>query len=167
MPTELITVLDVDSREDAARIVQSCGDCDWFKIGFQLFTREEKTYNEFNEINADLRNEHHRAVFYYAVFYPVIEFIGALAAGIMLYYGGLQITTSVLTFGERVAFIYLVEMFFRPIRDLSEKYNILQASMASAERIFSLIDTESQIKNPAHPKKIDNFKGKIEIKNIF
>ena len=84
----------------------------------------------------------------------------------MLYYGGLQITTSALTFGELVAFIYLVEMFFRPIRDLSEKYNILQASMASAERIFSLLDTKPRIENPAHPKKIEKFKGKIEIQNL-
>lgn len=132
----------------------------------QLFTREEKTAKEFEEINSALRKEHHRSVFYYAVFYPSIEIIGAISIGLLLGFGGFEINSSKMTFGELVAFITLVEMFFRPIRDLSEKYNILQASMASAERIFDLLDTDPKIKNIDKPQTITDFKGKIEFKNL-
>ena len=134
----------------------------------QLFTREKRTFDRFNKINMDLREQHQRSVLYYAIFYPTIEIIGALSIGLLLYFGGVKISGNVLTYGELVAFMYLVEMFWRPIRDLSEKYNILQASMASSERIFDLLDTEPAIKEASSSTaSTHQFKGRIEVENLW
>jgi ATP-binding cassette subfamily B protein len=132
----------------------------------QLFNREKDTNNRFNDINNDLRNAHFRSVLYYAVFYPAVELIGAISVGLLFYYGGILIIDQSLTFGELVLFIYLVERFFHPIRDLSEKYNVLQASMASSERIFNLLDTKPEIVNKEQTITPDNFEGKIDFENV-
>lgn len=133
----------------------------------QLFNREERTFRQFDEINTDLRHAHHRSIYYYAVFFPAVEIIGTLAVALVLYFGGFRIESGVLTFGELVAFLTLVEMFYRPIRDLSEKYNILQASMASSERIFKLLDTEPQLVSPAAPVSLERCSGRIEVENLW
>ncbi|MBU0985453.1 MAG: ABC transporter ATP-binding protein/permease [candidate division Zixibacteria bacterium] len=133
----------------------------------QLFGREERTFEKFDEINRDLRGVHLRGIYYYAVFFPTVEVIGALSIGLLLYFGGFRVQSGVLTFGELVAFMTLVEMFYRPIRDLAEKYNILQASMASSERIFQLLDSERTIPRPESPRRIDQFAGRIEFKNLW
>lgn len=133
----------------------------------QLFCREKDTYNQFNKINTDLRGAHFRSVLYYAVFYPTVELIGAISVGLLFYYGGILIIDQSLTFGELVLFIYLVERFFHPIRDLSEKYNVLQSSMASSERIFNLLDTKPEIVNKEQTKIPNNFKGKIDFENVW
>ncbi|KAA3636467.1 MAG: ABC transporter ATP-binding protein [Calditrichaeota bacterium] len=133
----------------------------------QLFTQEERTYERFTDINKDLRSGHFRSVLYYAIFYPVVELIGAISFGLLFYYGGKMIGAETLSFGDLVLFIYLVERFFHPIRDLSEKYNVLQSSMASSERIFDLIDSEPVIINKAVTKAPDIFKGKIEFENVW
>ncbi len=132
----------------------------------QLFTREEETLGKFDDINRDLRSAHFRSVLYYAVFYPTVEIIGAFSAGLLFYYGGKMIEMQTLSFGDLVLFIYLVERFFQPIRDLSEKYNILQASMASSERIFKLLDTEPQIVDKAVTRTPEKFAGKIEFDHV-
>ncbi len=133
----------------------------------QLFTQEKRTFDNFNEINDDLRDAHHKSVIYYALFFPGVEIIGAVSTALVLYFGGLRIENAGLTWGELVAFIYFVEMFYRPIRDLSEKYNVLQASMASSERIFRLLDTEPIQRDPEHPKTIKSFAGRIEFDNVW
>ncbi|MFQ5499722.1 MAG: ABC transporter ATP-binding protein [Candidatus Zixiibacteriota bacterium] len=133
----------------------------------QLFVREHRTFARFDGINRSLRSAHHRSVFYYAVFYPTVELIGALSAGLLLYYGGLQIQNGLLTFGDLVLFIYLVERFFHPIRDLSEKYNVLQASMASSERIFRLLDSKEAIEDPPNPVSMTKETGRIDIENVW
>lgn len=133
----------------------------------QLFNREESTYHKFDEINLSLRKAHFRSIYYYATFFPTVELIGTLAIGLVLYFGGFRIESGALTFGELVAFITLVEMFYRPIRDLSEKYNILQASMASSERIFKLVDTAPATVAPPVPRRIDDFRGRIDIENLW
>ncbi|MEW6413602.1 MAG: ABC transporter ATP-binding protein [Candidatus Zixiibacteriota bacterium] len=133
----------------------------------QLFTREDTTFGKFDDINKDLRGAHFRSVLYYAVFYPTIEIIGAMSLGLLFYYGGRMIGMGSLTYGELVLFIYLVERFFNPIRDLSEKYNILQASMASSERIFKLIDTEPLIVSKRTAKRTGDFKGSIDFENLW
>lgn len=133
----------------------------------QLFNREKQTYGNFDEINTDLRSAHFKSVFYYAVFYPTVEIIGAISLGLLFYYGGKMINADTLSFGELVLFIYLVERFFHPIRDLSEKYNVLQASMASSERIFNLLDTKPAIVDRPETKIPDTFTGKIEIDNLW
>ena len=133
----------------------------------QLFNREERTFRQFDRINSDLREQHLQGIYYYAIFFPTVEVIGALSVGLLLYFGGFRIEAGTLTFGELVAFITLVEMFYRPIRDLSEKYNVLQASMASSERIFELLDTEPTVLNPTKPAAIGQFKGRIEFDSVW
>ncbi|MCP4568446.1 MAG: ABC transporter ATP-binding protein [FCB group bacterium] len=132
----------------------------------QLFSREKETYGKFDDINRSLRSAHFRSVYLYATFFPVVEIIETTAIALLIYFGGMRIETTLLTFGELVAFIQLVERFFRPLRDLSEKYNILQSSMASSERIFQLLDTEPQVSAPAKTKKISDFKGEIVFDNV-
>lgn len=133
----------------------------------QLFAKEDQTYRKFDEINLSLRAAHFRSIYYYATFFPTVEIIGTLAIGLVLYFGGYRVQGGQLTFGELVAFITLVEMFYRPIRDLSEKYNILQASMASSERIFELLDTESTLISPARPRPLPQRTGRIEVENLW
>ncbi len=133
----------------------------------QLFNREKRTFDQFNKINAELRAAHFRSIYYYAMFFPTVEIIGTLSIGLLLYFGGFRIQSGSLTYGELVAFITLVEMFYRPIRDLSEKYNVLQASMASSERIFELLDTAPAVTDPAHPVRIASFTGRIDFENVW
>lgn len=133
----------------------------------QLFVQEERVYGKFDTVNTDLRKAHHRGIYYYAVFFPTVEVIGALSLGLLLYFGGIRISEAVLTFGELVAFIHLVEQFYRPIRDLSEKYNILQSSMASSERIFDLLDTEPAIADRPRLPKLPSFTGRIEFDHVW
>ena len=132
----------------------------------QLFTREKSTYGKFDSINDALRETHQRGIYYYAIFFPTVEIIGALSLGLLLYYGGIRVNEATLTFGELVAFIHLVERFYRPIRDLAEKYNILQASMASSERIFGLLDTQPAIVSAGDAKPPARFEGRIEFENV-
>ena len=133
----------------------------------QLFNQEDRTFRKFDEINLSLRAAHFRSIYYYATFFPTVEIISTLAIGLVLYFGGFRVESRLMTFGELVAFITLVEMFYRPIRDLSEKYNILQASMASSERIFNLLDTSPTIVSPASPQILEHCTGRIEIENLW
>lgn len=133
----------------------------------QLFNREKRTFTKFDSINTDLRSAHFRSIYYYAMFFPAVEIIGALSAGLLMYYGGIKIYQGVLTIGGLVAFIQLVEKFYRPIRDLSEKYNILQASMASSERIFKLLDTPPSIKDKPVASTLPKISGKIDFENVW
>jgi ATP-binding cassette subfamily B multidrug efflux pump len=133
----------------------------------QLFNREKRTFTKFDSINTDLRSAHFRSIYYYAMFFPAVEIIGALSAGLLMYYGGIKIYQGVLTIGGLVAFIQLVEKFYRPIRDLSEKYNILQASMASSERIFKLLDTPPSIKDKPDASTLPEISGKIDFENVW
>jgi ATP-binding cassette subfamily B protein len=132
----------------------------------QIFSQEKRIFFKFDEINEKLKRSHFRSVYLYAIFFPVVEIIETIAIVLLIYYGGLRINIDLLTFGELVAFIQLVERFFRPLRDLSEKYNILQSSMASSERIFKLIDEEPQIVVPEKRKIITDFKGEIVFDNV-
>jgi len=133
----------------------------------QLFTQEERAYREFGAINLDLQGAHLRSVIYYALFYPAVEIIGAVSLALVLYFGGVRIIGGAMTFGELTAFIWLVERFYQPIRDLSEKYNVLQSSMASSERIFRLLDTAPEISDPPRPRAIAAFRGRIEVENLW
>lgn len=107
----------------------------------QLFRRERRALAEFDEINRAHMDANVRSIFYYAVFYPAIEIVGALATALMLWFGGGRVVQDTLTLGTLVALIQYAQRFFRPIQDLSEKFNILQGAMASSERIFQLLDT--------------------------
>ncbi|MCK5127889.1 MAG: ABC transporter ATP-binding protein [candidate division Zixibacteria bacterium] len=132
----------------------------------QLFNQEKRAFFKFDNINRSLRSQHFKSIYCYATFFPLVELIEVTAVVLLIYFGGVRISTDLLTFGELIAFIHLVERFFRPLRDLAEKYNILQSSMASSERIFKMIDEEPAISPPISPKTIADFKGKIEFDNV-
>jgi ATP-binding cassette, subfamily B, multidrug efflux pump len=133
----------------------------------QLFVKEKETVEEFEKINREHTEQNKKSIFYYAVFFPVVELLGAVAVGLIIWYGGGQVFNNVISVGIIISFIQFTEMFFRPIRDLSEKYNILQTAMASSERIFDLLDQKSPILDPGNPKPVDVVAGKIEFKNVW
>ena len=114
----------------------------------QLFRREARTLRQFDDINEEHRRANVDSIFYYAVFYPAIEIVGALAAALTIWYGGRSVLQGTLTLGSLVAFLLYSQRFFRPISDMSEKFNILQAAMASSERIFKLLDEQVRIQSP-------------------
>jgi ATP-binding cassette subfamily B protein len=111
----------------------------------QLFRRESRSFARFDEINQAHRDANVDSIFYYAVFYPAIEIIGALASALIIWFGGGWTLQGTLTVGSLVAFLLYSQRFFRPISDMSEKFNVLQAAMASSERIFRLLDTPVSI----------------------
>jgi ATP-binding cassette subfamily B protein len=117
----------------------------------QLFNREQKSRDEFEQINRDHMLAFKDSITAYGWFYPVVEFLGTLALALLLAYGGFRIRQGALTLGVLVAFFQYGMRFFRPIQDLSEKYNILQGAMAASERIFRLLDTKPEIVSPAEP----------------
>jgi ATP-binding cassette subfamily B multidrug efflux pump len=107
----------------------------------QLFRQERRTFDRFSDINRKHRDANVESIFYYAVFYPAIEVVGALASALIIWFGGGWTLENTLTLGSLVAFLQYSQRFFRPISDMSEKFNVLQAAMASSERIFKLLDT--------------------------
>jgi len=118
-------------------------------VVLQLFNREQRSTEEFESINRDHMIAYKDSVTAYGWFYPVVEFLGMLALAMLLAYGGFRIRQGALTLGVLVAFFQYGLRFFRPIQDLSEKYNILQSAMAASERIFKLLDTKANIVSPA------------------
>ena len=119
----------------------------------QLFRRERLNFARFDDIDAKHRTANIDGVFYYAVFYPAIEAIAALSAALIIWYGGLSVLRDALTLGALVAFVQYAQRFFRPISDMSEKFNVLQSAMASSERIFKLLDEPVVIETPAAPRR--------------
>ncbi len=132
----------------------------------QIFNRQQKNYETFKGINQKHTAAHVKTVSYYAIFYPVIEVVGAIALTIVLVRGGILKIEQAATYGALVAFIQYAQMFFRPISDLSDKINILQGAIASAERIFKLLDTKPLIQNSNKATKLASVKGEIEFKNV-
>ncbi len=110
----------------------------------QLFAHEERSFRHFERINGEYRAATLRSLLYFAIFYPGVELVAAIALALILWYGGGQVLQDSLSLGTLIAFTVYVERFFNPIKDLSEKYNIMQAAMASSERIFELLDTEQE-----------------------
>ncbi|MCB0730588.1 MAG: ABC transporter ATP-binding protein [Ignavibacteriae bacterium] len=132
----------------------------------QVFSKEKDEYKKFIGINSDYRNSLMRSVYYYATFYPVVEILSSISIALIIWYGGGSIIQSAMTIGVLFAFIQYTEMFFRPIRDLSEKYNIMQTAMAASERIFDVLDDDTIIENPEVPKSIEHYTGKVEFKDV-
>jgi ATP-binding cassette subfamily B protein len=133
----------------------------------QIFHKEKPEMKRFLNINSDYRKANIQSNFYYAIFYPGVEFLSAVAVGLIIWYGGGELMHGSREVGVLIAFILLTDMFFRPIRDLSEKYNILQTAMASSERIFKLLDDKTFVKNPETDVKLKDVKGGIEFKNVW
>ena len=132
----------------------------------QLFRREERNVAAFAEINRKHADANMDQIFYYAVFYPAIELLAAVATALILLYGGSSVLTGTLTLGALVAFVQYSERFWRPISDLSEKFNIMQQAMASSERIFALLDTPLEVQAPASPVALPEVKGRVAFEDV-
>jgi len=134
----------------------------------QLFNREERDAGRHEEVNRDYLEAHLRSITYYALFFPVIELFTAIALALILWSGGSAILEGTVTIGVVAAFLQYARRFFRPIQDLSEKYNLLQGAMASSERIFKLLDTEPQIQDPPDPLPLPTpTRGEIEFRGVW
>lgn len=132
----------------------------------QIFNREKRNFKKFNELNSNHLEAQLRSILYYSIFLPSIDIIESIALALIVWFGGMKYYADEVTFGILVLFIQYSKRFFRPISDLTDKYNIMQSAMASAERIFMLLDEEPKITNPERPKTIENFAGSIEFRNV-
>jgi ATP-binding cassette subfamily B multidrug efflux pump len=131
----------------------------------QLFRREKENSRRFEQINEKYYLANMKQISIYAFFVPLVEILSSGAIGLLLWYGGGKVIQEVMTLGVLVAFLSYIRMFFQPIRDLSEKYNILQSAMASLERIFSLLDEDQKILKPLSPQK-EEIRGNVEFHRV-
>ncbi|MHB2008075.1 MAG: ABC transporter ATP-binding protein [Acidobacteriaceae bacterium] len=132
----------------------------------QLFNREERAFQDFEKVNRQHMKAFKDAIMAYALYYPVVEILSSIAVAIIIWRGGGGVLRGTVTLGVLVAFIQYSQRFFRPIQDLSDKYNILQAAMAASERIFKLLDTPPEIVSPVNPAAGDG-SGRIEFRNVW
>jgi ATP-binding cassette subfamily B protein len=135
-------------------------------VVLQLFNREEPAFERFSEVNALHMDAFKDAIMAHAVYYPVVEILSAAAIAGVIWFGGNDVVRGTATLGVLVAFMQYAQRFFRPIQDLSEKYNILQSAMAACERIFKLLDTPVEITSPAVTKTPDG-PGRIEFDHVW
>ena len=135
-------------------------------VVLQLFNREKRSYDEFEKVNRAHMDAFKDAIYAHAVYYPVVEVLSSIAIACVIWFGGNQVVRNFVTLGVLVAFMQYAQRFFRPIQDLSEKYNILQAAMASSERIFKLLDTPAEIISPPQPK-VPQGPGRIEFDHVW
>ncbi|MFV0437093.1 MAG: ABC transporter ATP-binding protein [Desulfopila sp.] len=132
----------------------------------QLFGREQRSRDEFEALSEGYLQRTLSQIRLFGTFMPITEFLGSLAMALILWYGGGEILRQQLTIGELVAFISYMKLFFQPLRELSQKYSIVQSAMASAERIFQLLDTPNEIKEPARPVHLTACRGELEFDRI-
>src|SRR5205085_3846058 len=138
----------------------------------QISNREAKSLRQFHHISDDHRQANIDTIFYYAVFFPLVDLISAVGVALIIWYGGyrvMQNTTqhAVLTIGALVAFIQYSQQLFQPIRDISDKYNVLQAAIVASHRIFKTLDLPVSITSPAEPLKGGRARGHIEFRNVW
>ncbi len=132
----------------------------------QLFNREKTEYDRFKIINATHRDANIRGVMYYSVFFPVVELIAAISTALIVWYGAKAVMNHDISIGAMIAFIMYINMFFRPIRQLADRFNTLQMGMVAANRIFDLLDEEMHIQ-PTGNKAVPHIKGEIEFKDVW
>jgi ATP-binding cassette, subfamily B, multidrug efflux pump len=138
----------------------------------QIFNAETKSLNTFDNINDEYRRANIETIFYYAVFFPLVDLIGAIGIALIIWYGGYRVmqntaTHTVLTLGALVAFIQYSQALFQPIRDISDKYNVLQAAVVASHRIFKTLDLPLAILTPEKPLKAERARGRIEFQNVW
>ncbi|MGW8266078.1 MAG: ABC transporter transmembrane domain-containing protein, partial [Longimicrobiales bacterium] len=134
----------------------------------QLFNREERDARRHAEVNREYLEAHLRSITYYALFFPVIELFTAIALALIIWRGSASILEGTATLGVVAAFLQYARRFFRPIQDLSEKYNLLQGAMASSERIFKLLDTPISVSDPEEPRALPTpTRGEIEFRDVW
>jgi len=132
----------------------------------QLFNREKRAFNKFSDINASHMEAFKDAIMAYSVYYPVVEILSAIAIASIIWFGGNDVIRRVTSIGVLVAFMQYAQRFFRPIQDLSEKYNILQSAMAAGERVFKLLDTKIEVTSKAIAKRPQG-PGRIEFDHVW
>lgn len=133
----------------------------------QLFNREKKQLKKFEKINEDHKSAHIETIFYFSIFWPLVEVLASFAMALIVWYGGGRALMGGVTFGVLLAFIQYARQFFMPIRGLSEKFNTLQSALASSERIFNVMDTETKVEEAENPVVLKNPKGKLEFQNVW
>jgi len=134
----------------------------------QLFGREADSAARFAELNQEHLEAHRRSITIYAVFFPVVELLTAVAMALLLYYGGLRALGGTITVGVLAAFIQLTRRFFQPLQDLSEKFNLLQSAMASSERVFALLDQPVTVLEPVHPLRLpEPVRGEVRFEGVW
>src|SRR6266852_2909635 len=133
----------------------------------QIFNAEAKSLARFAEINDQHRKANIDTIFYYAVFFPLVDFIGAIGIALIIWYGGYRVAQHALSLGALVAFIQYSGFLFQPIRDISDKYNVLQGAVVASHRIFKSLDLPIQITTPAQPLKRTRAEGRIEFQNVW
>ncbi|MBK8874100.1 MAG: ABC transporter ATP-binding protein [Bacteroidetes bacterium] len=133
----------------------------------QVFNREQISFENFKEINKQHRIANVKSVWYYSIFFPVVEILSAISIGLIVWWGAGNVIEGQASFGTVVSFIMLINMLFRPIRELADKFNTLQMGMVSSERIFKVFDTPSGNQAAGSYKTADNLKGKIEFRNVW
>jgi ATP-binding cassette, subfamily B, multidrug efflux pump len=132
----------------------------------QLFTRERASFGQFDDLNTDLLNANRGQIRAMSMFFPAVGFTRAATSAALFVAGGFWILKGEMTIGTLLAFWQLVDRFFQPIGDLAEKYNIMQAAMASSERVFRLLDTKATIVDPPHPRELAHVRGEITFENV-
>ncbi|HEY1526539.1 MAG TPA: ABC transporter ATP-binding protein [Candidatus Angelobacter sp.] len=135
-------------------------------VVLQLFNREKRAYRSFDRVNAQHMDAFKDAIMAYALYYPVVEILSSVAIAMVIYFGGFGVLRGAVTIGVLTAFMQYAQRFFRPIQDLSDKYNILQSAMASSERVFKLLDTPVEIASPEQPRKAVGA-GRIEFDHVW
>src|SRR5678815_3989142 len=133
----------------------------------QLFAREQKTYREFEALNADHRDAYHLSNLYEAGLYSMVEAAGSVSVGLLLWYGGGEVLHGAIGIGTLVAFKEYIHRFFVPLRDFSQKYTVMQSAMASAERIFQLLDTPLDVTNRKNAVVPKPFRGEVVFDNVW
>ena len=134
----------------------------------QLFGREEDTARRFAELNREHLEAHLRSITIYALFFPAVELLTAVAMALLLWYGGLRVLSDTLTVGVLAAFIQYTRRFFQPLQDLSEKFNLLQSAMASSERVFALLDEQVTVREPEHPRHLPRpVRGEVRFEGVW
>ena len=133
----------------------------------QVFSREQHSNAKFRGINGLHRDANIKSIFYYALFYPGVDLVGAIAVGLIIWYAGVETIGGGVTIGTVMAFLQFNEMFWRPIRDLSEKYNIMQTAMASSERVFKLLDDTTIVPDDPAALPLAAVRGDIEFRNVW
>jgi ATP-binding cassette subfamily B protein len=154
-------------RERIARINAYLGEAISGMAVIQLFAREAKTYREFESLNADHRDAYHLSNLYEAGLYSMVEAAGAVSVGLLLWYGGGEVLHGAIGIGTLVAFKEYIHRFFVPLRDFSQKYTVMQSAMASAERIFQLLDTPVDVVSPKNAVVPKPFRGEVVFDHVW
>ncbi len=133
----------------------------------QLFNREKEEKRRFSTINESHKDAHIDTIFYFAIFWPVVEIIASTAMALVIWYGGAQSLLDAATAGILTSFVMYVRQFFRPIQGISQKFNVLQSALASSERIFGVLDTDNRVKDPENPVPFKKTEGRIAFNNVW